>query len=33
MICKYCGRDTKLDGEGYCTKICKKLWKEENGEE
>ena len=29
--CRYCGREKKLDDEGDCSKICKKLWREENG--
>lgn len=33
MECRYCGRNKKLDEEGDCSKICKKLYKEENGEE
>jgi hypothetical protein len=30
MECRYCGRKTDKE---HCSKICEKLWKEENGEE
>jgi hypothetical protein len=29
--CKYCEREKPLSEEGYCSKICKKLWEEEHG--
>jgi hypothetical protein len=31
-VCNYCGREKPLDEEGYCSKICKRLYEEENGE-